>query len=134
MFFSISIKQNIYKTKSPLRRTFCFCPLIGFAKPISRLYRLPFNNGDFVQVARNRLLVVPTVQNSQSDKLNINSHKKEYLISQKQKRPENRGVIFMIAFEDYSSVSSLGASNVRLIESETLLASRSTSLSLTLTS
>lgn len=82
----------------------------------------------------NRLLVVPTVQNSQSDKLNINSHKKEYLISQKQKRPENRGVIFMIAFEDYSSVSSLGASNVRLIESETLLASRSTSLSLTLTS
>lgn len=82
----------------------------------------------------NRLLVVPTVQNSQSDKLNIKSHKKEYLISQKQKRPENRGVIFMIAFEDYSSVSSLGASNVRLIESETLLASRSTSLSLTLTS
>lgn len=82
----------------------------------------------------NRLLLVPTVQNSQSDKLNINSHKKEYLISQKQKRPENRGVIFMIAFEDYSSVSSLGASNVRLIESETLLASRSTSLSLTLTS
>lgn len=77
---------------------------------------------------------MPTVQNSQSDKLNINSHKKEYLISQKQKRPENRGVIFMIAFEDYSSVSSLGASNVRLIESETLLASRSTSLSLTLTS
>ena len=85
-------------------------------------------------MACNRLLVVPTVQNSQSDKLNINSHKKEYLISQKQKRPENRGVIFMIAFEDYSSVSSLGASNVRLIESETLLASRSTSLSLTLTS
>ena len=82
----------------------------------------------------NRLLVVPAVQNSQSDKLSINSHKKEYLISQKQKRPENRGVIFMIAFEDYSSVSSLGASNVRLIESETLLASRSTSLSLTLTS
>lgn len=81
----------------------------------------------------NRLLVVPTVRNSQSVKLNINSHKK-YLISQKQKRPENRGVIFMIAFEDYSSVSSLGASNVRLIESETLLASRSTSLSLTLTS
>ena len=81
---------------------------------------------------------MPTVRNSQSDKLNINSHKKEYLISQKQKqkqkRPENRGVIFMIAFEDYSSVSSLGASNVRLIESETLLASRSTSLSLTLTS
>ncbi len=77
---------------------------------------------------------MPTVQNSQSDKLSINSHKKEYLISQKQKRPENRGVIFMIAFEDYSSVSSLGASNVRLIESETLLASRSTSLSLTLTS
>lgn len=77
---------------------------------------------------------MPTVQNSQSDKLNIKSHKKEYLISQKQKRPENRGVIFMIAFEDYSSVSSLGASNVRLIESETLLASRSTSLSLTLTS
>lgn len=77
---------------------------------------------------------MPTVQNSKSDKLNINSHKKEYLISQKQKRPENRGVIFMIAFEDYSSVSSLGASNVRLIESETLLASRSTSLSLTLTS
>ena len=77
---------------------------------------------------------MPAVQNSQSDKLNINSHKKEYLISQKQKRPENRGVIFMIAFEDYSSVSSLGASNVRLIESETLLASRSTSLSLTLTS
>lgn len=77
---------------------------------------------------------MPTVQNSQSDKLNINSHKKEYLISQKQKRPENRGVIFMMAFEDYSSVSSLGASNVRLIESETLLASRSTSLSLTLTS
>ena len=85
-------------------------------------------------MACNRLLVVPTVQNSKSDKLNINSHKKEYLISQKQKRPENRGVIFMIAFEDYSSVSSLGASNVRLIESETLLASRSTSLSLTLTS
>ena len=82
----------------------------------------------------NRLLVVPAVQYSQSDKLSINSHKKEYLISQKQKRPENRGVIFMIAFEDYSSVSSLGASNVRLIESETLLASRSTSLSLTLTS
>ena len=77
---------------------------------------------------------MPTVRNSQSDKLNINSHKKEYLISQKQKRPENRGVIFMMAFEDYSSVSSLGASNVRLIESETLLASRSTSLSLTLTS
>ena len=85
-------------------------------------------------MACNRLLVVPTVQNSKSDKLNINSHKKEYLISQKQKRPENRGVIFMIAFEDYSPVSSLGASNVRLIESETLLASRSTSLSLTLTS
>lgn len=85
-------------------------------------------------MACNRLLVVPTVQNSQSDKLNINNHKKEYLISQKQKRPENRGVIFMIVFEDYSSVSSLGASNVRLIESETLLASRSTSLSLTLTS
>ena len=77
---------------------------------------------------------MPTVQNSQSDKLNINGYKKEYHISQKQKRPENRGVIFMIAFEDYSSVSSLGASNVRLIESETLLASRSTSLSLTLTS
>ena len=110
-----------------------FCPLIGFTKPICRLYRLPFNNGNFIQVACNRPLVVPTVQNSQSVKLNINSHKKISYFT-KQKRPENRGVIFMIAFEDYSSVSSLGASNVRLIESETLLASRSTSLSLTLTS